>query len=153
MLRSHLCRADGVVNKFQQEFVCNSSPPRPLHQRWLRVIFIPVASTPPRRGGEWMHLKSEIRLSVNSTIHKPYGVTASLTPLPTSLAPRPIPLPNSFPAATGFPFETSWPASLPPSPTSWPAPLNSPPTDSGPTPSLPAVSTSSRLVTGRCSDF
>src|SRR5579883_1268034 len=32
MPRSHHCRADGVVKKFQQEFVCNSSPPRPLHK-------------------------------------------------------------------------------------------------------------------------
>src|SRR5579883_2302306 len=50
--RSDLRRADGVVKKFQQESVCNSSPPRPLHQMWLRGIFMNVASTPPRRGGE-----------------------------------------------------------------------------------------------------
>src|SRR5579883_1594742 len=34
------------------EYVCGDSPPRPLHQMWLRAIFIDVASTPPRRGGE-----------------------------------------------------------------------------------------------------
>src|SRR5579883_1697363 len=42
MLRSHLCRADGVVKKFQQEFVCNFSPPRPLH----RTHEIPSPRTP-----------------------------------------------------------------------------------------------------------
>src|SRR5579883_1747136 len=53
MLRSHLCRGDGVVKKFRQEFVCNSSPPRPLHKGGF-AIFITVASTPPRRGGEFL---------------------------------------------------------------------------------------------------
>src|SRR5579883_2577756 len=45
MPRSHHCRADGVVRKFRQQFVCNSSLPRPLHQRWLRAIFL--VSRPP----------------------------------------------------------------------------------------------------------
>jgi hypothetical protein len=32
-------------------------PPRPLHQRWLRDIFIDVASTPPVSGGELARTK------------------------------------------------------------------------------------------------
>ena len=39
--------ADGVV-----EFGI-TQPPRPLHQRWLRVIFLDVASTPPWKGGDY----------------------------------------------------------------------------------------------------
>src|SRR5579883_1206615 len=62
MLRSHLRRADGVVKKFQQKFGCNSSPPRPLHQRRLRAVFITVASTPPRRGGEYCATRFRPRL-------------------------------------------------------------------------------------------
>ena len=49
--RSHLSpRRRGGVDK--PNTFCGPTPPRPLHQRWLRSIFLDVASTPPqlRRG-------------------------------------------------------------------------------------------------------
>src|SRR5208282_3959583 len=80
------------------------------------------------------------------------GLTAFLTPLPTSLPPLPRPLPISLPAAMGLPSFISWPTPSPPFPTASPEALKSPPTVSGPTPSLPAVPPSRCPVTGRFSD-
>src|SRR5262245_45488756 len=56
MSRRHRSGADGVVarepnlkNAFQG-LACER-PPRPLQQRWLRGIFLGVASSPPREEG------------------------------------------------------------------------------------------------------
>ena len=82
-----------------------------------------------------------------------FGTDSFLDPFTYFLPARPMLLPISLPAASGLPSFISWPNSAPPFPTSWPAPLKLPPTDSGPTPSLPAVSVSRCPVTCRFSAF
>src|SRR4029077_10177860 len=56
MMRSHRSGADGVVahtERFEFAFrnILRERPPRPLHQRRLRGIFLDVASSPPHEEG------------------------------------------------------------------------------------------------------
>src|SRR5688572_23398202 len=51
MARSDLSAAAGVVEQVQKNSVDRDPPPRPLHQRKLRDIFLNVASTPPVQEG------------------------------------------------------------------------------------------------------
>ena len=51
---SHLNAADGVVAQDRKSLVEVGPPPRPLHQRKLRDIFLNVAATPPVQEGQWI---------------------------------------------------------------------------------------------------
>ena len=46
--------ADGVVAQDRKSLVDVGPPPRPLHQRKLRDIFLNVAATPPGQEGRWI---------------------------------------------------------------------------------------------------
>ena len=67
-------RADGVVAQDRKSLVEIGPPPRPLHQRKLRDIFLNVAATPPGQEGQWIarrqHLLRAVRpLAFHRTGH------------------------------------------------------------------------------------